>query len=93
MDKSEQESQTKEKSYKSPKWKLIRFFEKSRNGWKQKAKEAKYQIKLLRKRVKYLEQHKKEFKKRSKDLEHQVQQMKDKEERMQAEIDWLKKNT
>ena len=58
----DQKSQTAEKKYKSPKWKLIRFFENSRNDWKKKAKEAKYQIKLLRKRVKYLEQHKKGFK-------------------------------
>ena len=88
----DQESQTAEKKYKSPKWKLIRFFENSRNDWKKKAKEAKYQIKLLRKRVKYLEQHKKEFKERSKNLERQVQQMKDNERRMNAEIDRLKKN-
>lgn len=80
------------KKYKSPKWKLIRFFESSRNKWKIKAKDAKYQIKLLRKRVKYLEQHKREFKELSNNLEHQVQQMKDKEKKMLAEIDRLKKN-
>ncbi len=80
------------KKYKSPKWKLIRFFEGSRNKWKIKAKDAKYQIKLLRKRMKYLEQHKREFKELSNNLEHQVQQMKDKEKKMLAEIAHLKKN-
>ena len=89
---TEHDHKTGEKKYKSPKWKLIRFFEGSRNKWKIKAKDAKYQIKLLRKRVKYLEQHKREFKERSNNLELQVQQIKDKEKRMQAEIDQLKKN-
>ncbi len=80
------------KKYKSPKWKLIRFFEGSRNKWKIKAKDAKYQIKLLRKRVKYLEQNKMEFKELSNNLDLQVKKMKDKEKRMLAEIDRLKKN-
>lgn len=89
---TEHEQKTAEKKYKSPKWKLIRFFESSRNKWKKKAKDAKYQIKLLRKRVKYLEQHKREFKERSNNLELQIQQIKNDEKRMQAEIDRLKKN-
>ena len=78
--------------YKSPMSKLVRFFEGSRNGWKEKATAAKYQIKLLRKKVKYLEQNKNELQKSSKNLEIEVQQMKDKEKRMLAEIDRLKKN-
>ena len=69
---TEHDQEMVRKKYKSPKWKLIRFFEESRNKWKIKAKDAKYQIKLLRKRVKYLEQHKKEFKGLSNNLEHQV---------------------
>lgn len=92
MDTPEQKSSIAEKEYKSPKWKLIRFFESSRDKWKIKARDAKYQIKLLRKRVKYLEQNKEKIKTQSKNLEHQVQQLKDKEKRMQAEIDRLKKN-
>lgn len=88
---TEHDQEMVRKKYKSPKWKLIRFFEDSRNKWKIKAKDAKYQIKLLRKRVKYLEQHKKEFKGLSNNLEHQVQQMKNKEKKMLAEIDRLKK--
>ncbi len=89
---TEHAQQTAGKKYKSPKWKLIRFFEGSRNKWKIKAKDAKYQIKLLRKRVKYLEQNKKEFKELSNNLDLQVKEMKDKEKRMLAEIDRLKKN-
>ncbi len=91
MDTPELKSDIAEKEYKSPKWKLIRFFESSRDKWKIKAKDAKYQIKLLRKRVKYLEQNKREFKKRSRNLEIEVQQMKDKEKKLLAEIDRLKK--
>jgi chromosome segregation ATPase len=81
-----------EKKYKSPKSKLIRFFEGSRNKWKKKTKQAKYQIKLLRKKIKYLERNKQEYKEYSKNLETQLQQMKDKEKRMQGEINRLKKN-
>ncbi len=92
METPEQKQSIADKIYKSPKSKLIKFFEGSRNGWKKKAKDAKYQIKLLRKRVKYLERHKREFKERSKSLEIQVQQMKDKEKSMLVEIEQLKKN-
>ena len=92
METQEQKPNKVENKYKSPMSKLVRFFEGSRNGWKEKAKDAKYQIKLLRKRVKYLEQHKRKFKELSNNLEHQVQQMKDKEKKMLAEIDRLKKN-
>jgi chromosome segregation ATPase len=92
MDTQKQEANIVEKKYKSPMSKLVRFFEGSRNKWKNKAKDAKYQIKLLRKRIKYLEQNQSEFKNRSKNLEIKVQQMKDKGKRMLAEIDRLKKN-
>jgi len=88
----ENEQKSEAKQYKSPKRKLVRFFEGSRNKWKTKAKEAKYQIKLLRKRIKGLEQNKNGFKKSTKALEKQVQQLKEKEKRMLDEIGWLKKN-
>lgn len=74
------------KKYKSPKWKLIRFFEKSRDTWKKKAKDAKYQIKLLRKKVKYLEENKLKDKEHTKNLELQLKKMSEKERKMQEEI-------
>jgi len=80
-----------EKKYKSPKGKLVRFFENSRDKWKTKAKDAKYQVKLLRKKNKYVEQKKNEFKEHSKELEIQLEQMKAAEEQLHAEIDQLKK--
>jgi len=88
---AEKEEKKSENRYKSPKSKLIRFFEGSRNKWKRKTKDAKYQIKLLRKKLKYLEKNKQEDKKHSKNLEKQLQQMQGKEKRMQNEIDQLKK--
>lgn len=89
---TENKEKTPGTKYKSPKWKLIRFFENSRDKWKQKAKEAKYQVKLLRKKIKYLEQNKREYKEHSKNLEIQLEEMKAREKRMQDEIDRLKKN-
>ena len=55
------------KKYKTPVSKLIRFFEKSRDKWRTKTKEAKYQIKLLRKRNKYLEKNKNIYKAHNKE--------------------------
>lgn len=89
MDKQHTSSPQK---YKTPASKLIRFFERSRDKWKNKTKEAKYQIKLLRKKIKYLEQNKKIYKTENKKLMSELAQMRAKEIRMQEEIDRLKKN-
>ena len=86
------EQKTAGKQYKSPKWKLIRFFEGSIDNWKKKTQDAKYQIKLLRKRIKGLKKNKEKFKERTKNLEHQLQQMKENEKVMRDEIERLKKN-
>lgn len=81
----QQPYKAEEKNYKSPKCKLIKFFENSRDGWKQKSKDTKYQVKLLRKKIKYMEQSKKEYKETINNQAHQIEQM-------QAEIERLKKN-
>jgi len=44
-----------DKVYKSPKRKLVRFFEKSRDNWKRKYKEAKKTIRYLKDRMRSLE--------------------------------------
>ena len=80
-----QENQKELRTFKTPGSKLVRFFERSRDRWKIKAKDAKYQIKLLRKKIKYMEQNKKEYKKT---IVNQAQQI----AQMQAEIERLKKN-
>ncbi len=80
------------KIYKSPKRKLVRFFEKSRNKWKDKCQQAKYQIKLLRNKIRYLENNKTIYKERVKELEAKLHQMKNNEKQMVDEIERLKKN-
>ena len=82
---TEKEHQAKPRKFKTPGIKLVRFFEKSRDNWKTKTKEAKYQIKLLRKKIKYMEQNKQIYKTTIKNQEQQIKQM-------QEEIEQLKKN-
>lgn len=81
----EKDHKTKPRHFKTPGMKLVRFFEKSRDQWKTKAKVAKYQIKLLRKKIKYMEENKKVYKKTIQNQSRQIEQM-------QEEIDRLKKN-
>lgn len=84
-------NQTISKQFKSPKTKLIRFFEKSRDKWKERAKESKYKIKLLNKKIKYLEDAASARKERINQLESEVEQMMDKEKQMQEELEQIKK--
>jgi hypothetical protein len=81
----EQDHETKPRKFKTPGLKLVRFFEKSRDRWKIKVKDAKYQIKLLRKKIKYMEENKKAYKTT---IINQIRQI----EQMQEEIERLKKN-
>lgn len=74
------------KEFTSPKTKLIRFFENSRNKWREKAKESKYQIKLLSKRIKYLEQTKITQKERIRQLESEVARRPYKAKQMQEDV-------
>ena len=46
------------KAYKSPRRKLVRFFERSRDQWKMKCKVAKTTVKRLENRIRYLEKSK-----------------------------------
>jgi hypothetical protein len=64
------------KNYKSPQRKLVKFFEKSRNQWKAKCREAKQTIKQLKNRIRFLEKSKEEWKSRTKELEAELAQMK-----------------
>ena len=43
------------KNYKSPKRKLVKFFEKSRDKWKTKHQEVKKNVKQLKNRVNYFD--------------------------------------
>lgn len=67
-----------EKVYKSPTRKLVKFFERSRNKWKEKHQDLKYKVKLMKNRIRYLENTKSHLKKRVKELEKELNQYKGK---------------
>ena len=54
--------------YKSPLKKLVVFFEKSRNQWKEKTLTTKVQLKIAKNRIKFLESSKSELKDQVKSL-------------------------
>ena len=78
-------------SYKSPVRKLVPFFKRSRNQWKAKCQEAKYKVKLLKNKIRYMDKSKEKFKMRVKELENEICLMNAKEQQMQQEISELKK--
>jgi len=67
---------SEKKAYKSPRRKLVIFFERSRNQWKTKCKDAKATIKQLNNRIRYLEKNKAIWKTKALELEQQLAQMK-----------------
>jgi len=72
-----------EKIYKSPRRKLVRFFEKSRDQWKTKCLEAKATAKGLKHRIRFLEQSKEEWKTKAKELEQELARMPARQNRVQ----------
>lgn len=58
--------------YKSPLRKLVKFFEQSRDQWKEKYFTKKTQVKQLQNRVRYLEKTKQEWKQKAHTLKAQV---------------------
>ena len=59
-------------AYKSPPSKLAAFFEKSRNKWKEKYRNAKKRIKQLTEQVRYWKKKNAELKKRVRELEEEL---------------------
>lgn len=53
------------KTYKSPAYKLLSFFHRSRDGWKAKAEERNLRIKRLKNRVGALEESRRKWKERA----------------------------
>jgi chromosome segregation ATPase len=82
-------SATKDKVYKSPVRKLARFFEKSRDQWKAKCREAKKTIKHLENRVRFLEESRARWKSRAQELETRVKQMEVKERESKEKLETL----
>ena len=69
-------SETKAKEYKSPRRKLVKFFEKSRDQWKLKCTDAKAMVKTQRNRIRFLEASKEKWKSKAIELEKELARMK-----------------
>jgi hypothetical protein len=69
--------------YKSPKHKLLKFFERSRDRWKEKALEAKNNVKLCKNRIKFLEMSKANLKAEVKNLKAELNRDENKKKRQQ----------
>jgi chromosome segregation ATPase len=82
-------SATKDKIYRSPVRKLARFFEKSRDQWKAKCREAKRTIKYLKNRVRFLEEGRDRWKSQAQELEARVKQMEVKERELTEQLEAL----
>lgn len=68
-------SPSKGSKYKSPRRKLVKIFEDGRDKWKKKCQEAKYTVKLLSNKVRYLEKRKSELTLRVKELEKELKRV------------------
>jgi uncharacterized protein YlxW (UPF0749 family) len=82
-----------ETEYKSPRRKLVTFFEKSRDQWKEKSSEAKAKVKLLNNRVRFLEKSKEKLKSEIKSLKIELTLAKSMKKTEEAENDEQKKSS
>lgn len=78
------------KEYKSPLRKLLRFFEQSRDKWKEKCRKAKQEVKRLKKRVNFLEESRARWKKQAKEQEAEIDGLKREQADLAEEIETLK---
>ena len=83
----------KETKYKSPRHKLTKFFEKSRDQWKEKSSEAKAKVKQLNNRVRFLEKSKEKLKSEIKSLKIELAIAKSMKKTDETEIDQQKKSS
>jgi len=83
-------SATKDKVYKSPVRKLARFFEKNRDQWKAKCREAKGMIKLLKGRIRFLEESRDRWRRQAKELKRELAEAKAREGKLEEELEALK---
>jgi chromosome segregation ATPase len=81
-----------ENEYKSPRRKLVTFFEKSRNQWKEKCSEAKTKVKQLNNRVRFLEKSKEQLKNEITSLKIELTKAKAMKKIEEIEIDEQKKS-
>jgi chromosome segregation ATPase len=85
------DSVVKGKTYKSPRRKLVRLFEKSREQWKLKHHQAKADVKRLSSRIRFLEKSKGQWKSRVEELEAEVVRLKAKEQVLEQELESIEK--
>lgn len=83
-------SATKDKEYKSPVRKLARFFEKSRDQWKAKCREAKRMIRLLKSRIRFLEKSRDRWRQRAKEMKQKLTEAEAREWDLKEEVEALK---
>jgi uncharacterized protein YlxW (UPF0749 family) len=81
-----------ENEYKSPRRKLVTFFEKSRDQWKEKSSEAKAKVKQLKNRVRFLEKSKEQLKNEVTSLKIELIKAKAMKKKEEIEIDEQKKS-
>ncbi len=79
------------KRYKSPQHKLVRFFEKSRNQWKAKCREAKALVKRLKNRVRWLEHSRDCWKRRAQALDVELTQARERQQALETQMVQKKK--
>ena len=77
--------------YKSPKSKLVTFFRKSRDQWKEKARESKAVIKRLKNRIVFLERSKAGLQDKVTELEQALSRLKREAHQRVKEVEELKK--
>jgi outer membrane murein-binding lipoprotein Lpp len=82
-----------ENEYKSPRRKLVTFFEKSRDQWKEKCSEAKTKVKQLNNRVHFLEKSKEQLKNEVASLKIELNKAKNMKKTDEIEIDEQKKSS
>ncbi len=86
-----QKNKATKKEYKSPQQKLLHFFNKSRDKWKEKCRTTKYNLKLRQNKIRYLEKIRTEMKETIAELENELEQMKKKEMEHNKESEQVKK--
>lgn len=64
-----------EKTYKSPLKKLVKFFEKSRDSWKNKYTEKNKELKRAKNQINDLKQRKEDWKERAKKAEDELKEI------------------
>lgn len=83
-------SVTKDKEYRSPIQKLVRFFEKSRDQWKTKCGEAKAKLKHFKRRTRFLQQSRDQWRQQAQQLEQELAEAKAIERGLRAEVEKLR---